>query len=79
MTFKQTYKYAMEHSETFRKHDSKVKEAQKNGTTSPCLIFSVEPETAFYYGFDGVDLQKGRHTRRRAMELINRDSALIIF
>ena len=78
MTFKQAYKYAMEHSETFRKHDSKVKEAQKNGTTSPCLIFSVEPGATFYYGFDGVDLQKGKHTKKRAMELSNRDSVLII-
>ena len=79
MTFKQAYKYAMEHSEAFRKHDSKVKEAQNSGTYTPCLLFSVEPGEAFYYGFDGVDLHKGKHTKKRAMELINRDLALIIF
>lgn len=78
MTFNQAYKYAMNHSEVFRRHDARVKEAQENRTQSACLIFSVEPGETFYYGFDGVDIQKGKHTRRRAAILENRDEVLII-
>lgn len=78
MTFNQAYKYAMEHSEVFRKHDARVKEAQNNRTQSTCLIFSVEPHETFYYGFDGVDLHRGKHTRQRAARLFEREEALII-
>ena len=79
MTFREAYKYAMEHSKRFRDHDAKVKKAQNDGKASPCLIFSVEPGEAFYYGFDGVDMHKGRHTKRRASTLLNRkDEVLII-
>lgn len=78
MTFKEAYAYAMEHSAQFRKHDENVKDHQKNGTTSSCLIFSVEPGETFYYGFDGVEMQKGRHTRRRAATLLNRRDAVLI-
>lgn len=79
MTFKQAYKYAMEHSEIFRMHDSIVKDAQNNETTSPCLIFSIGSSgETFYYYFDGVDLMKGKHPKKRAIQLINSYSALII-
>ena len=78
MTFKEAYAYAMANSRRFREHDKSVKEHEKNGTTSPCLVFSVEPGETFYYGFDGVEMQKGRHTRRRAATLLNRGEVLII-
>ena len=77
MTFNQAYKMAMERSEHFRRHDAKVKEAMANGGDTACLIFSIEGET-FYYGFDGVDLHKGKHTRRRACQLMDRHESLII-
>lgn len=78
MTFNQAYKYAMAHSEAFRRHDARVKESRERGEQSACMIFSVEPGETFYYGFDGVDLQKGKHTRRRALALMNREEVLII-
>lgn len=78
MTFKQAYEYAMEHSEKFRRHDAAVKEATKNNEQSACMVFSVEPGETFYYGFDGVDIQKGKHTSRRAATLFNRNEVLII-
>lgn len=78
MTFKKAYEYAMANSEQFRKHDARVKAAQANGSQSACMIFSVEPGEAFYYGFDGVDLHKGKHSRRRAATLFNREEVLII-
>ena len=79
MTFCEAYRYAMEHSKRFRDHDAEVKKARNEGKMSPCLIFSVEPGETFYYGFDGVDVCKGKHTRRRASTLLNRkDEVLII-
>ena len=78
MTFKQAYAYAMANSARFRAHDVAVKAAQEKGEQSSCLVFSVEPGETFYYGFDGVDLQKGRHTAKRAAQLLNRESVLII-
>lgn len=78
MTFREAYKYAMEHSKKFVEHDAKVKKAQSEGEQSPCLIFSVEPGETFYYGFDGVEVCKGRHTRRRAATLLNRNDEVLI-
>ena len=78
MTFKQAYDYAMATSESFRRHDKKVKEAMANGDSTGCMIFTVEPGATFYYGFDGVDLQKGKHTRKRAQQLLDNDEVLII-
>ena len=78
MKFNQAYEYAMEHSAIFRRHDALVKESQANGVQSACMIFSVEPGETFYYGFDGVDIQKGKHSRKRAAALTNRDEVLII-
>jgi hypothetical protein len=68
----------MAHSETFRDHDKAVKDAQTKKEASACMIFCVSPGETFYYGFDGVDLQKGKHSGRRAETLINREEALVI-
>ena len=78
MTFKAAYDYAMCNSEIFRAHDARVKEAQKNGIPSACLIFSVEPNQTFYYGFDGVNIQSGKHRTVRSLYLLNREEVLII-
>lgn len=78
MTFKKAYEYAMTHSDRFRKHDEAVKRAETKGEQSSCMIFSVEPGETFYYGFDGCEMQKGKHTKRRAERLIESDSVLII-
>ena len=78
MTFKQAYKYAMEHSKKFREHDERVKNAIANHKMTPCLIFSVDPGQTFYYGFDGVDLHQGKHTAKRSQYLIENEQTLII-
>ena len=78
MKFAQAYEIAMQKSAEFRKHDARVKEAVKNGTGSACLAFSVSAGESFYYGFDGVDLHSGRYPRKRAAELMNRGSVLLI-
>lgn len=78
MTFNKAYKLAMEKSAKFREHDKRVKAAQETGTASACMIFSVEPGETFYYGFDGVDMHKGKHTSKRALTLTARDEVLII-
>lgn len=78
MTFKRAYEIAIAKSARFRAHDAKVKAAQENGGETGCLIFSVEPGETFFYGFDGVDLHAGKHTRKRAATLFDRDEVLII-
>lgn len=78
MTFKKAYAIAMNKSASFRAHDAAVKAAQESGEDTGCLIFTVEPGETFYYGFDGIDLHAGKHTRRRAATLIERDEVLII-
>lgn len=78
MTFKQAYEIAMEKSAKFRAHDARVKEAQANGGETGCLVFSVSAGESFFYGFDGVDLHAGKHTRRRAATLGARDEVLLI-
>ena len=61
MTFRQAYKYAMKHSEVFRNHDAAVKKARKEKRQSACMAFSVSPNEAFYYGFDGCEMHKGKY------------------
>lgn len=78
MTFKKAYDYAMSNSARFRAHDANVKAAIESGKPSACLVFGVEPGETFYYGFDGVDVQKGRHTAKRAKVLTDRDEVLLI-
>lgn len=78
MTFKEAYAIAMEKSAKFRAHDVRVKEAQANGGETGCLVFTVSPGESFFYGFDGIDLHAGKHTRRRAATLCARDEVLII-
>lgn len=77
MTFNQAYKYAMRRSERFRRHDEHAKASKAAREQSACMIFVVDGE-AFYYGFDGVDMHKGKHTRRRGKELIDKGEVLII-
>lgn len=77
MTFNQAYKEAMARSASFRKHDERVKEAMAKGEQSACLTFGIDGE-AFYYGFDGVDMHKGKHTSRRSQVLHDRDHVLLI-
>ena len=78
MTFKKAYEYAMEHSDRFRKHDAHVKEMAAKGEPSGCMFFTVEPGETFYYGFDGCEMQKGKHTRRTSDRLIKAGDVLII-
>ena len=78
MTFNQAYKYAMEHSERFRRHDAAVKKAKKAGEKSACMIFAVSPGESFYYGFDGCDMQKGKHTKKTTDLLAKTGLILII-
>ena len=78
MTFKKAYEYAMANSEEFRNHDAYVKEMAKKGEQSSCLFFTVEPGETFYYGFDGCEMQKGKHSRRTSDRLIKADHVLII-
>lgn len=78
MTFKKAYTIAIEKSEDFREFDSLIKSKAANDQHTPCFIFSIDGESVFYYGFDGVDVQNGKYTARRAQQLLDRDMVTII-
>ncbi len=71
MTFKEAYAKAMS-NETFRRHDEKVK-AHKY---TACMLFTPNGEETFYYGFDGCEICKGKHSKKRADYLIKMDMVL---
>lgn len=86
MKFSEAYDIAMQKSMEFREFDAWVKDAFFDFFTHPrahgedvgVLTFSVSPGESFYYGFDGVDLHKGKHTKKRTSILTERDDVLII-
>ncbi len=86
MTFRQAYRYAMDHSEYFRDRDQIIRDRAQEAAESPdkcgeptnCIQFSTAPGEVFYYGFDGVDVHKGKHTAKRAAYLLKRGGVLVI-
>lgn len=77
MTIKQAIEYAAGKSAKARKHFERVRAAMANGRYTGCYIFAIGKET-FYYGFDGVDLHRGRHSQSRAAHILERGEADII-
>lgn len=76
MKFKDAFKIAMG-NDSFRKHHENVVKSVDAGVHTGCMIFAIDGE-CFYYGFDGVDLHKGRMTERRSEILLSRNECLII-
>lgn len=76
MTFKEALIIARD-NEIFRKHFDEVMTAKFHKIPTACMVFAVDGE-CFYFGFDGVDLSKGKHTEKRSRQLIDRNEALII-
>lgn len=44
---------------------------------TPCYLFAIDG-IVYYFGFDGVDLHKGKHNAKRSEQLINRGEVWII-
>lgn len=78
MTFKQAYAIAMKKSNRFREFDALVKAKKPNDQHTKCIFFTVDGENVFYYGFDGVEVQKGKHSARRAQQLLNSNCLIIL-
>ena len=77
MKFNEAFEIAMAESADFRGHVDQVREAQESNGRTGCLIFSIGDES-FYYGFDGLDIVKGKHSAKRSAYLINRGETLVI-
>lgn len=77
MTFNQAYEIAMQECGFMQHATEVVKAAIINGEQSPCYQFAIGGE-AFYFGFDGVKLHKGKHSAKRSAQLINRGDTWII-
>ena len=77
MKFEEAYEIAINECE-FMKHATEVViNAMRAGEQSPCYQFSIGSE-AFFFGFDGVDLHKGKHSPKRAATLIARDETWVV-
>ena len=72
MTFIEAYNIAIAECEFMSHATEIVMDAMRNKTASPCYQFAIGDE-AFYFGYDGVDLHAGKHTAKRAAELIRRN------
>ena len=78
MTFNEAYVVAMQKSVTFRNFDTMVRESIVKGKPTACMTFAVSADEMFYYGFDGVDLQTGKHSSKRAAQIVKEHRVLLI-
>ena len=76
MTFKEAFNLAMQVPK-FAKHVERVNQAKSTGEDTPVILFSIGDES-FYYGFDGVDLHKGKHSASRSKYLIGKGYTLVV-
>ncbi|MBR1584420.1 MAG: hypothetical protein IJ662_02640 [Clostridia bacterium] len=77
MSFMDALDYGLMHSEAVCEQYDRVMTAHDRGIECPCLLFAIDGE-AFFFGFDGVDYQAGKHTAKRSAVLIQHDRCLII-
>ena len=78
MTFKEAYTTAMNRSKGFEIWDATVKRCATEGRASGCMLFTIEGTgETFYYGFDGVELHQGKHNKKRARYLLDKDLVAI--
>lgn len=61
----------------FAAHAVCVSAAIDQGEASSCMFYAIGDET-FYYGFDGVDMQSGKHSASTSRKLLDQGRALII-
>ena len=61
----------------FAAHAIQVANAIEQSKASSCMYYAIGGET-FYYGFDGVDMQSGKHSASTARKLLAEERALII-
>lgn len=76
MNFKMAHHIAMNNTE-YLNHVCNVARCVNANIQSPCLLFSIGNES-FYYGFDGVKLQMGKHSEKRSDYLIRTNQTLKI-
>lgn len=77
MTFRQALEYAVARSEIMADAVAKVQAADGTGKATNCYIFSIGDE-AFFYGYDGTEIYRGKHRPVRAQYLINKGETLVI-
>ena len=73
MKFAEAYEIAMNECEFIKRAMARVQECIMLNIPSPCYLFSIGDEV-FYFGFNGADVLKGKHTHKRSRQLIDADS-----
>ena len=77
MKFAEAYEIAYNECNFIRRATERVKECIMLGQASPCFLFTIGTET-FYFGFDGVQVVKGKHTQKRSEQLIMNGETWIV-
>lgn len=77
MKAKEAIELARARSARAQEFYERVQGAIADSGVTGCYIFAIGAET-FYYGFDGIDLHCGKHTKKRAAYLIGHGLAEVI-
>lgn len=78
MTFREAYIMAWKKSDIFRKNVKEIhKRAEDNDGFGVCQLFSIGSES-FWYGWDGCEINKGKHNSLTAHRLIKTGQTLVI-
>lgn len=77
MKFIEAYRIAKAECKFIQAATERVIDAMTHGGRTPCYQFSIGKE-AFYFGFDGVDLHKGKHSPNVSARLINNGETWVI-
>lgn len=64
-------------NEVFRRHYDRVMTARLHKEPTACIIFAINDET-YYFGFDGVDIHLGKHSKKRSQAILRRGDAFVI-
>lgn len=77
MKFTEAYAIARSECNFINAATERVMNAMTYGGRTPCYLFAIDGEV-YYFGFDGVDLHKGKHSAARSAQLINSGEVWII-
>lgn len=77
MSFMEALDYGLMHSEEVCEQYVRATDAHDLGINCPCLQFAIDGEV-FFFGFDGVDYQAGKHSAKRSAKLLRDNRCLIL-
>ena len=77
MTFTEAYIMASKESKEFCKIKKEIHKRSEDNGDAICLLFSIGTE-CFWYGWDGCDIVRGKHSGLVSHRLITSGQTLVI-